>query len=157
MRHVDLQTALNIELTDQNNQTYSLQQLLNRPLVVYFYPKDGTPGCSQETQDFNDNLALFDQLNTTVVGISKDTVDNHKHFAQQYNIQFSLLADPQKQVCNAFDVLKQENMLGEKTWVIQRSTFLLSPEGELIERWRDVKVPNHVHHVLQKVKQQSQS
>ncbi|AIL32797.1 peroxiredoxin [Basilea psittacipulmonis] len=117
--------------------------------VLYFYPKDNTPGCTTEAQDFRDHLEAFKKLNIQVIGISKDTVKTHANFDQKHQLNFPLIADPEKEICQMFSVMKEKNMYGKKVWGIERSTFLFNHDAVLVKEWRGVKVPGHVQEVLQ--------
>lgn len=121
-------------------------------LVVYFYPKDNTPGCTTESIDFQTNLATLEDLNTALVGISRDSAKSHDKFACKYDLQFPLLADTESKICEAFDVIKEKNMFGKIGFGIERSTFILDQEGNILKEWRKVKVPDHVKEVIETIK-----
>lgn len=118
------------------------------PLVVYFYPKDSTPGCTTEANDFKDNLAEFEALGYTVVGISRDSIKSHENFKTKQSLNFALLSDADETVCTLFDVIKLKNMYGKQVMGIERSTFILNHEGVISKEWRKVRVPDHVAEVL---------
>lgn len=120
-------------------------------LVLYFYPKDSTPGCTQEGRDFRDNHAQFASLNTTIFGISRDSIKSHQNFLQKEQLNFDLISDSEEHLCNFFQVIKEKNMYGKKIMGIDRTTFIINPKGEIAHEWRNVKVPGHVLAVLQQL------
>lgn len=122
------------------------------PLVLYFYPKDNTPGCSNEAVDFNRLLPEFQALGYQVAGISRDSLKSHQNFAAKYELAFALLSDSDETVCRQFDVIKEKNMYGKKVFGIERSTFVLDKDGAIVHEWRKVKVPGHAEAVLQALK-----
>ena len=119
-----------------------------RNLVVYFYPKDSTPGCTTEGQDFRDNIAAFEAANTVILGVSRDSIKRHENFKAKQGFPFDLLADEDESLCQLFDVIKEKNMYGRKVLGIERSTFLIDKTGVLRQEWRKVKVKGHVDEVL---------
>ncbi|MDO4906292.1 peroxiredoxin [Neisseria sp.] len=119
------------------------------PLVVYFYPKDSTPGCTTEGLDFNARLAQFEALGYTVVGISRDGVKSHRNFCAKQGFRFELLSDADETVCKMFDVIKLKKLYGKESLGIERSTFVLDRNGEIIREWRKVKVAGHAQEVLE--------
>ena len=123
------------------------------PLVVYFYPKDSTPGCTTEAQGFRDSIDAFKAAGYTVVGISRDSVKSHQNFVCKQELNFPLLSDKEETVCKQFDVIKEKNMYGKKVMGIERSTFVLDANGDLLKEWRKVKVAGHVDEVLAFVQQ----
>ena len=123
------------------------------PLVVYFSPKDSTPGCTTEAQGFRDSIAAFKAAGYTVVGISRDSVKSHQNFVCKQELNFPLLSDKEETVCKQFDVIKEKNMYGKKVMGIERSTFVIDANGELLKEWRKVKVAGHVDEVLALVQQ----
>lgn len=120
----------------------------NVPLVLYFYPKDSTKGCTIEAIDFSNNITNFYKLGYKVIGISKDDDKAHKKFINNNNLKINLLSDTNNDVCNLFNVIKEKNMYGRKYLGIERSTFIINNKCEIIKEWRNVKVPNHVKEVL---------
>lgn len=118
------------------------------PLVVYFYPKDNTPGCTTEGQDFNRLLPEFQAAGYTVVGISRDSVKSHQNFCAKQQFQFLLLSDADENVCRQFDVMKLKKLYGKEYMGVERSTFVLNEHGEIVREWRKVKVNNHAQEVL---------
>ncbi|PPC91504.1 MAG: peroxiredoxin [Methylobacter sp.] len=129
-------------------QSIRLSELAGKYVILYFYPKDSTPGCTQEGQAFRDNNPRFTELNAVIFGISRDSLRSHENFKTKQAFPFDLLSDPDEQLCNQFDVIKMKNMYGKQVRGIERSTFLISPEGILIKEWRKVAVKNHVTEVL---------
>ena len=119
------------------------------PLVVYFYPKDNTPGCTTEGLDFNARLAQFEKLGYTVVGISRDGVKSHQNFCTKQGFRFELLSDKDETVCKLFDVIKLKKLYGKEFLGVERSTFVLNAEGEIMYEWRKVKVGGHAQEVLE--------
>jgi len=123
-------------------------------VVLYFYPRDATPGCTTQGQDFRDMHAKFQDLNTVILGISRDTLKSHERFKEKQGFPFELIADPEETICLQYDVMKDKNMYGKKVRGIERSTFIFNPEGEMVQEWRKVKVPGHVTEVLQWIEDQ---
>lgn len=119
------------------------------PLVVYFYPKDNTQGCTTEGLDFNARLAQFEKLGYTVVGISRDGVKSHQNFCTKQGFRFELLSDKDETVCKLFDVIKLKKLYGKESLGVERSTFVLNAEGEIMYEWRKVKVGGHAQEVLE--------
>ena len=117
-------------------------------IVIYFYPKDNTPGCTKEGEDFRDYFEDFKKKNTIILGVSRDSVASHDKFTCKYNFPFKLISDEDEKVCKLFDVIKEKNMYGRKYMGIERSTFLINHEGTLVKEWRKVKVKGHVEQVL---------
>lgn len=133
-------------------QTVSLKDYRGKNLVVYFYPKDSTPGCTLEGQDFRDQLAKFKRRKTVVFGVSRDSLSSHERFRQKQGFNFDLLSDPDEKLCRLFDVIREKNMYGRKVMGIERSTFLIDQQGVLRLEWRKVRVKGHVAEVLDAVK-----
>ena len=136
-----------------SDKTISLAELAGGPVVLYFYPKDDTPGCTLEGQDFKANHARFRKLKATVLGVSRDSVASHEKFKAKFKFPFDLLSDPDEKLCKLFDVIKEKNMYGKKVLGIERSTFLIDENGVLRREWRKVKVDGHVEAVLEAVKE----
>ncbi len=124
------------------------RDLLGRPYVLYFYPKDDTPGCTLEGKDFRDRHAEFGKLGVRVLGISRDSLASHAKFQAKYDLPFELVSDADETLCNQFEVIKDKNMYGKKVRGIERSTFLVDAAGVLRKEWRKVKVDGHVAEVL---------
>ena len=125
-----------------------LSDLKGKNVVLYFYPKDDTPGCTIEAQDFTKKIAEFERLNCVVLGVSKDGVTSHCRFVEKYNLAFNLLADEGGEVCKAYDVLKQKSMFGKKYLGIDRTTFLIDRLGKIANIWYSVSINGHVDEVL---------
>lgn len=142
--------AFTLEAT--NHQVITEADLLGGYTVLYFYPKDNTPGCTTEGQDFTAAYKDFKALNTEIYGISRDSIRKHENFKAKFEFPFELISDPDEQLCNLFDVIKLKKNYGKTYLGIERSTFLINPEGKLIQEWRKVKVIGHVHAVLAAVK-----
>ena len=121
----------------------NLSDYAGRWLVLYFYPKDSTPGCTTEGIDFNALLPEFGKLNASVLGVSRDSVKSHGNFRTKHGFQFDLVSDADEALCSAFGVIKEKNMYGRKVLGIERSTFLIDPAGVIRQSWRPVKVPGH--------------
>ncbi len=129
-------------------QTFTLSAARGKHLVIYFYPKDNTPGCTTEAQQFRDSYAKFRKANCEVVGISRDSIKSHENFKAKFTLPFALLSDADETVCNRFGVIKMKNMYGKQVRGIERSTFVFDKSGALRQEWRGVKVPEHVQDVL---------
>lgn len=134
------------------DQEISLKQLKGRNVVIYFYPKDSTPGCTTEGQDFRDNYEAFQEFNTDILGVSRDSLKSHENFKAKQSFPFELLSDKDETLCQLFNVIKEKNMYGRKVMGIERSTFLIDAKGVLRQEWRKVKVKGHVDEVLEAVK-----
>jgi thioredoxin-dependent peroxiredoxin len=132
--------------------TFKLSDLRGKKLIVYFYPKDNTPGCTVEGTDFRDRYKEFTRAGAEVVGISRDSLKSHQGFKAKMKFPFELLSDAEEQACTLFGVIKMKNMYGKKVRGIERSTFVLDGEGVIAREWRGVKVPGHVEEVLNFVK-----
>ncbi|ABA58979.1 Alkyl hydroperoxide reductase/ Thiol specific antioxidant [Nitrosococcus oceani ATCC 19707] len=141
-------TVPDFELPATSGQTVKLSQLQGQNVVLYFYPKDDTPGCTREGQDFRDLHPEFKRLNTVIFGISRDTLKSHETFKAQQRFPFELLSDKDATVCRLFEVIKPKKMFGKDVKGIERSTFLIDQEGILREEWRKVKVEDHAAEVL---------
>ena len=126
---------------------------LAAPHLVYFYPKDNTPGCTQEGQDFRDLYPEFQKLDTEILGISRDSVRSHENFSRKYQFPFPLLSDGEETVCHQFGVIKEKKMYGKTHMGVERSTFLIDKEGVLRQAWRGVKVKGHAQTVLDAVRE----
>jgi thioredoxin-dependent peroxiredoxin len=131
--------------------TFKLSDYAGKPVVLYFYPKDNTPGCTTEGSDFRDLHARFAQRRATIVGISRDSVKSHEGFKAKMGFPFELVSDPDEKLCSQFDVIKMKNMYGRQVRGIERSTFLIDGSGKLAREWRRVKVPGHAQEVLEAV------
>ena len=129
-----------------------LKDLRGSNVVIYFYPKDATPGCTLEGQDFRDLHGRFKRQKTVILGVSRDSIASHEKFKAKQNFPFDLLSDPDEKLCNQFDVIKEKNMYGRKMMGIERSTFLIDADGKLRGEWRKVKVKGHAEEVLEAAK-----
>ena len=153
MENINLNDKVpNFELEGTNNLFFNLSSFLGKYIVIYFYPKDSTPGCTNEGIDFTENISKFKKMNVEIFGVSRDAIKSHENFKAKYNFPFELLSDPQEIACNLFNVIKMKNMYGKKVRGIERSTFLISPEGKLINEWRGVKVNGHIEEILEALK-----
>ncbi len=130
------------------DKTISLKDLAGKKVVLYFYPKDSTPGCTTEGQDFRDAKAKFARQNTVILGVSRDSMKRHENFKAKQNFNFDLLSDEDESLCKQFDVIKLKKLYGKEYLGIDRSTFLIGEDGTLLEEWRGVKVKDHVDAVL---------
>ncbi|WP_421553020.1 peroxiredoxin [Pseudomonas yamanorum] len=131
-----------------SGQTFSLAGLKGKQVVIYFYPKDSTPGCTTEGQGFRDQHAAFKAANTEVFGVSRDSVKSHENFKAKQEFPFELISDKDEAVCQLFDVIKLKKLYGKEYLGVDRSTFLIDKDGVLRQEWRGVKVPGHVDAVL---------
>jgi peroxiredoxin Q/BCP len=153
-------TRTAIELTSPRldatgGRELALDDFLGKPLVIYFYPRDNTPGCTREGEAFRDHYDQFESLGCRIVGVSRDSLKSHEKFAEKHDFPFPLIADPDEQLCRHFDVIKEKNMYGKKVMGIERSTFLFDADGKLVREWRKVRVPGHVEDVLEAVRELS--
>ena len=140
------------EIASTGNRTFKLSAELGSTLVLYFYPKDNTPGCTTEGQEFRDLHGEFARRNCAVYGVSRDSMKSHEGFKSKMSFPFELLSDPDEKVCSLFGVMKMKNMYGKKVWGVVRSTFVIDPEGVVRREWRGLKVPGHAREVLEFVK-----
>lgn len=131
---------------------FSLHMLMGKTLVLYFYPKDSTPGCTTEAQQFSALNKDFAKANAMIVGVSRDSLKSHENFIAKQNIPYALISDPDEVVCETFGVMKLKNMYGKQVRGIERSTFVIDAKGKLLQEWRGVKVPGHAAEVLDFVK-----
>lgn len=127
----------------------SLERCLGRGVILYFYPKDNTPGCTTETQDFRDLHDEFLAIGCVVIGVSRDSLKSHENFSKKLELPFPLIADTDETVCNLYGVIKLKQMYGKQVRGIERSTFLIDARGKLVQAWRGLKVPGHAKEVLQ--------
>ncbi|MGY6517856.1 MAG: peroxiredoxin [Lysobacteraceae bacterium] len=146
------ETVPDIEFTLGDGSTRRFADYAGKWLVVYFYPKDNTPGCTREGQDFNERLARFRRNGAEVLGVSKDSQKTHQNFAAKHGFGFGLVADTDQSVCEAFGVIQEKTLYGRKYMGIVRSTFLVDPDGAIREVWQPVKVPGHAEAVLDALK-----
>jgi peroxiredoxin Q/BCP len=129
--------------------SWSLKDARGKKLIIYFYPRDMTSGCTKESQDFRDLAKAFAKAGAQIVGISRDSVASHEKFVAKEKLPFALLADSEEKVCKLFDVIKEKSLYGRKYLGVDRSTFLIDAEGRLQQEWRGVKVPGHAETVLE--------
>lgn len=134
-----------------SGKTFALAEA-SKPLVIYFYPKDNTPGCTNESMAFRDLYSQFTAAGAEVAGISRDSLKSHENFKAKLELPFELLADTEETVCNSFAVIKMKNMYGKQVRGIERSTFVIDAQGTVVREWRGVKVPGHAEEVLAFVK-----
>ena len=139
--------APDFSLPTQSGQTVSLKSLKGKQVVLYFYPKDDTPGCTKEACGFRDSIKSIEKANTVVLGVSMDDVDSHQKFITKYGLPFSLLCDEDGTVSKAYGVYKKKNMYGKTYWGIERSTFIIDEAGKLKTLFRKVKVDGHIDEV----------
>ncbi|KAA2285572.1 peroxiredoxin [Arenimonas fontis] len=149
--------APDLELALGNGATARLSDYRGRWLVLYFYPKDNTPGCTAEGLDFNALLTRIRRAGGDVLGVSRDSVKSHANFCSRQGFRFDLVSDPDETLCRAFGVIKEKNMYGRKVLGIERSTFLLDPSGRVARAWRGVRVPGHAEAVLAALQQLSKA
>ena len=141
----------NFSLTGTSETNFSLNIFLGKLVVLYFYPRDATPGCTNEGIDFTNLYQDFKIKNVEIFGISRDTIKSHEKFKEKYNFPFELLSDSEEIACELFDVIKMKNMYGKQVQGIERSTFLIDTQGKLLNEWRGLKVPGHAEEVLNSI------
>ena len=140
-------------LDSTDGESYSLKYSLGKFIVLYFYPKDDTPGCTIEANDFNKLLTKFKKLNSEVYGISKDNIKSHNKFKEKYKIKFDLLADEKIKIIKSYKVWAKKKFMGREFMGVVRSTFLINPKGKIIKIWYNVKVKDHAKEVLETLKE----
>ncbi|OGI41651.1 MAG: peroxiredoxin [Candidatus Muproteobacteria bacterium RBG_16_62_13] len=141
-------TLPDIEVVATGGQRFRLPDLRGRNVILYFYPRDDTPGCTQEGCDVRDNFADFTMRDTVVFGVSRDPVDSHERFKLKYSFPFDLISDPDERLCRAFGVMQPKSLYGRRYIGVERSTFVYDREGKLRRELRGVKVPGHVAELL---------
>ena len=150
------QTVPDFELTATSGVTFKLSDYQDKAqgktLVIYFYPKDNTPGCTTQGMQFRDNYAEFQAANAEIVGVSRDSLKSHENFKAKFTLPFELLADTEELACGIFGVMKMKNMYGKQVRGVERSTFIIGKNGTLIREWRGVKVDGHALEVLNFIK-----
>ena len=124
-----------------------------KKLIIFFYPKDNTPGCTLEGQDFRDNYQELKKLNAEIIGVSRDSIKSHQNFREKQSFPYDLLSDPEEKMCKSFDVMREKSMYGKKYIGVDRSTFMISSDGLVLKEWRSVKVKGHVQEVLEALKE----
>jgi peroxiredoxin Q/BCP len=139
-------------LDSTEGKVYSLKDSIGRYVVLYFYPKDDTPGCTIETNDFNKLLAKFKKLNCQIYGVSKNNIKSHNKFKEKYKIKFDLLADDEIKIVKSYKVWTKKKFMGKEFMGIVRSTFLIDPKGKIVKVWSNVKVKDHAKEVLDALK-----
>jgi thioredoxin-dependent peroxiredoxin len=144
--------APDFAIPNDESKPISLKDFLGKPVILYFYPKDDTPGCAQEACDFRDSLTQLSAQGAVVMGISKDNVKSHQKFKEKHNLPFMLLSDVSKEVCEKYQVMVEKSRYGKKYLGIERSTFLIDTQGVIRGIWRNVKVEGHVGAVLEHIK-----
>lgn len=142
------QPVADFEAAATSGQTVSLASLKGKQVVIYFYPKDSTPGCTTQGQGFRDQLEAFKAANTEVFGVSRDSLKSHENFKAKQAFTFELISDKEEALCQLFDVIKLKKLYGKEYLGVDRSTFLIDKDGVLRQEWRGVKVPGHVDAVL---------
>ncbi|MDI9240363.1 peroxiredoxin [Lysobacter sp. LF1] len=145
--------VLTLPLALSSGETASLKDFAGQWLVLYFYPKDSTPGCTTEGIDFNALLPKFGKLGATVLGVSRDPIKSHQNFCAKQGFKFDLVSDADEALCNAFGVIKPKKLYGREYIGVERSTFLIDPKGVIAQSWRPVKVPGHAQAVLDALKE----
>ena len=145
-------STLKLPLALSGGESATLADYAGQWLVLYFYPKDSTPGCTTEGLDFNALLPKFKKLNATVLGVSRDSVKSHDNFCAKQGFNFPLVSDADEALCKAFDVIHEKNMYGRKVLGVVRSTFLVSPDSRIAQEWRGIKVAGHAEAVLDALK-----
>lgn len=145
--------APDFTLQNQDGENVTLSQYRGKNVVLYFYPKDMTPGCTTQACDFRDQYTEFEKINTVILGISPDPIERHQKFIEKYGLPFPLLADTENEVANLYDVWKLKKMYGKEFYGIERSTFIIDTEGIVRKEWRKVKVDGHIDETLQFIKE----
>ena len=145
--------APSFKLKNQDGETISLSDLKGKPVVLYFYPKDDTPGCTKEACNFRDEFPKFGELKAEIIGVSTDSVASHKKFTDKYKLPFNLLADEKKEIVEKYNVWKEKNMYGKKYMGIERTTFIIDTEGKINKIFPKVKVDDHNKEVMEALKE----
>ena len=144
--------APDFKLNDQNEKTISLSDYKGKNVILYFYPKDDTSGCTAEACSFRDDFPKFKKVDAVILGVSPDSVESHKKFVKKYNLNFSLLADENKEVIKKYDVWKEKSLYGRKYMGVERTTYIIDPEGKIKKIFRKVKVDGHNKEVMEALK-----
>jgi len=145
--------ARDIKIESTDSKKNKLYDFLDKKLILYFYPKDMTPGCTTESIEFNTNLAKIKKLGANIVGVSRDKMSLHEKFIEKHGFKFPLISDPEEKLCKSFDVIKEKSLYGRKYMGIDRSTFIISQDGKILHAWRNVKVKGHVDEVIEKLRE----
>ena len=153
MLQINDSAPLNIQVTDQNGQAISLKQLLGKKILLYFYPKDNTPGCTVEACNFRDANQQIAKHDIQIIGVSKDSVTSHQKFRDQHQLNFPLWSDPEHQLIEAFGAWGEKKMMGKTYFGTIRSTFLINEKGKIIKTWPKVKAKDHSQEVLDFIEQ----
>ena len=140
--------AKNFKLPASNGKEVSLEDFIGKNVILYFYPKDSTPGCTQEACSFRDNIKNFEEFETIILGVSRDSIKKHIGFIEKNTLPFLLLSDEDGKICEEYGVWQLKKMMGKEYMGIVRSTFLIDKQGNLLKEWRNVKVKNHIEEVL---------
>tara|TARA_B100001113_G_scaffold103395_1_gene83748 strand:- start:2992 stop:3462 length:471 start_codon:yes stop_codon:yes gene_type:complete len=143
----------NFELESTSAGKKKLSDFLEKNLILYFYPKDMTPGCTTESIEFNENITKIRRAGWDVVGVSRDSLKSHEKFIEKHGFKFHLISDPDEKICEIFDVIKEKSLYGRKYMGIDRSTFLIDRKSKLLGFWNNVKVKGHVDEVIEKIKE----
>ena len=151
--NVGEKAPLDLEVDVYPEAKFKLADTLGQWVVVYFYPKDNTPGCTTESKEFRDALPDFSAANAAIIGVSRDSLKSHAGFTEKQALNFPLVSDGDEAFCKAFDVIQEKMNYGKKYMGIERSTFIINPEGEVAEAWRKVRVKEHVANVLARLKE----
>ena len=144
--------APDFKVINELGEEMTLADFSGKKLVLYFYPKDSTPGCTTEGQDFRDLKSQFTRANTVIFGLSRESIKSHEKFKKNEKFNFELISDPDEKICKQYDVIKEKSMYGKKYMGIERSTFLIDSKGKLVNEWRKVKVTGHAKEVLEAAK-----
>lgn len=139
-------------IPSSSGENFKLSDKKGKKILLYFYPKDNTPGCTTESIEFNDLVSQFKKLNTEIVGVSRDSLKSHDKFICKFDFKFELLSDEEEELCKIFDVIKEKNMYGKKVMGIERSTFIIGEDGKLIAEFRKIKAAGHAAEMLKFVK-----
>ncbi|MEL0257925.1 MAG: peroxiredoxin [Gammaproteobacteria bacterium] len=145
--------ARDIKIESTDSKKNKLYDFLDKKLILYFYPKDMTPGCTTESIEFNTNLAKIKKLGANIVGVSRDKMSLHEKFIEKHGFKFPLISDPEEKLCKSFDVIKEKSLYGRKYMGVDRSTFIISQDGKILHAWRNVKVKGHVDEVIEKLRE----
>ncbi|MCD6171739.1 MAG: peroxiredoxin [Thermoplasmata archaeon] len=145
--------ASNFCLPNENDEKICLDDFRGKWVVLYFYPKDNTTGCTKEAKDFSESIEEFEELNAVVIGISLDSVQSHKKFREKYDLRVILLSDESKETMQKYGVWQLKKMYGRSYYGVIRSTFLIDPDGKIIHEWKQVKVKGHINEVLKKLRE----
>ncbi len=139
---------LDISVTNEDGEHFDFNNLINKKFILYFYPKDDTPGCTKEALSFSENIEVFNNLGYSIIGVSKDDASKHKKFIKKYKLKFTLISDENLDLCKMFNVWVEKSMYGKKYMGIERSTFLIHQNFEIIKSWLKVKVSGHTEEII---------